>query len=169
MIPNIVHMILDKEEFTKKNYLSIISVNKINHPEKIYFYCYTEPFGEFWDKIKDIIIVKIIDKSINLQKILIKNLLQKGGIYLNANLICNQSYEKYLKHSCVLSFSSKKRNGISQLMIFTDSNSEFLKLWNIIERFYGNIDDVFTQIIFNRIIDLKKVYITNYEKIFIKK
>lgn len=165
MIPNIIHFCFDNkfsEGFSFTNCLSILSANSIHNPDKIYFYCYNVPYGEFWEKIKDLVNIQFINEEENIESILIKNLLEKGGVLISLDSITTNSYNKFLKHSCVLTFSDRSRTKISKSIIMSEPYSEFLKIWYIIHKFYnGQIYDIPTQLIYHKILDIKKVSIFN--------
>ena len=57
-IPNIIHFVFglkeQTEEFLFPYYLSVLSASKVNDPDKIYFYYHYEPYGYWWERLKNI-------------------------------------------------------------------------------------------------------------------
>lgn len=65
MIPNIIHFIFglkkQTDEFLFVYYVAILSAKLVNNPDKIYLYYHYPPFGEWWEKTKNLCeLVKII-------------------------------------------------------------------------------------------------------------
>ena len=65
-IPNIIHFIFglkpQNEEFLFIYYLSILSSYIVNKPSKIYFYYHYEPYGLWWDRLKEKIPIITFEK-----------------------------------------------------------------------------------------------------------
>lgn len=57
LIPNVFHFIFglkkQSEPFHLVHYLCIESCRKINKPDSIYFYYHYEPYGKYWELIKE--------------------------------------------------------------------------------------------------------------------
>ena len=64
MIPNICHFVFgfkeQKDEFLFCYYLAVYSAYIVNKPEKIIFYYHHEPYGDWWEKLKNIPVVELI-------------------------------------------------------------------------------------------------------------
>ncbi len=150
-IPNIIHfvyaLIPQTEEFHLYQYLAIESAIKINKPEKVYFYYSHEPYGYWWDKIKNSIILE----KINPPQIIYKNKLQhyahqadvvrlqklyeRGGIYLDIDTICINSFSNLLCYDFVMDkqFSYGSTNsepyGLCNAVLLSKKESSFCKRW----------------------------------------
>jgi hypothetical protein len=118
-IPNHFHFIFglkkQKEPFHLVYYLCIESCLQVNHPDKIYFYYHYEPYGKYWEKIKEKISPIQIDlcpyvsrykyKDRGVKKysyahhsdfIRIEKLCQQGGIYADIDTIFVNKIPEYL-------------------------------------------------------------------------
>ena len=64
-IPNIIHFIFglkpQKDEFLFIYYLSVLSAYIVNGPDKIYFYYHYEPYGKWWNRLKEKIPIIIFE------------------------------------------------------------------------------------------------------------
>ena len=108
-IPNIVHFIFglkeQNEEFKYVYYLSILSYLYYNKPKYSFFWYIYEPYGKYWDIIKNKLILIKIDENIIFKlndKIITKYahkadilrmeiLLKYGGVYLDIDTITYRS------------------------------------------------------------------------------
>ena len=148
-IPNILHFIYgfkeQNEEFELYKYLSIKSAHDLNKPDKIYFYYYNEPFGYWWNKIKEYLtLIKVIPPTeiygnklyhyahqadvIRLQK-----LIEHGGIYLDIDTICLKSFSDLLHYDFVMGRQTNCDNtdtyGLCNAVVLSAPNSEFAQKW----------------------------------------
>ena len=117
-IPNIIHFIYglkeQLDEFELYRYIAIKSAYEVNRPDKIYFYYYYEPHGYWWDKIKPLLTLEKINipTEIYNQKLYhyahqtdivrLEKLIERGGIYLDIDTICINSFKKLLKHDFII-------------------------------------------------------------------
>lgn len=124
------------------HYININSIRILNNPEKIYFYSDKIPEGEYWDKISPFVdfekvvppnsvferkLFHIAHKSDVLRMQILK---ERGGIYLDMDVICKKSFSPLLTHDFVMGKQGKWRNmGLCNGVILTNKDSEFLKLW----------------------------------------
>ena len=116
-IPNIIHFVFglkpQKDEFLFVYYLSILSAYIVNKPDNIFFYYYYEPYGEWWDRLKEkipVIIFERVELPTHIGKKEIKHfahkadwirmnkLYEKGGVYMDIDTISVQSYKSLLKN-----------------------------------------------------------------------
>ena len=147
-IPNIIHFVFglkpQKDEFLFVYYLSILSAYIVNKPDNIFFYYYYEPYGEWWDRLKEkipVIIFERVELQTHIGKKEIKHfahkadwirmnkLYEKGGVYMDIDTISVQSYKSLLKNNTVLGYEIKEDNLICNAVMMTTPQSPFFKLW----------------------------------------
>lgn len=148
MIPNIIFFIFgfkkQTEEFHFIYFMAILSAYLVNKPDKIYFYYHYEPFGKYWDKIKQYLELVKVNLPTHIGKKKIKSfahkadkvrmdiLYEKGGIYMDIDTISIRPYTHLLNNKCVLGFEyglNNKIEGICNAIMMTEPQSEFFKNW----------------------------------------
>jgi hypothetical protein len=143
-IPNIIHfcfgLIEQTEPFFFTYYLAILSAKLVNNPDKIYFYYHYEPYGKWWELIKQHIILEKIDvpthigskpvlKTANKADIVRMNkLYERGGVYFDIDTISIRPYAELLKYNCVLGWEVENERTCNAIM-FTEPNSKFFTIW----------------------------------------
>ena len=111
-IPNIIHFIFglipQEEEFHLYRYLSVKSAYEVNKPDIIYFYYHYEPYGEWWEKTKEIVKLEKVDLPDKIfgnhlnhyahkcDVIRLEKIIERGGIYLDIDTICVKSFSDLL-------------------------------------------------------------------------
>ncbi len=151
-IPNIFHFInIGPREFNLLHYLSIMSAYKQNNPSKIYIYCDTyQKNNIYWELLKNIVtIVKInppsFHKGIPLESyhykadiIRMEKLLEKGGIYMDLDVLSLKPLTCFLDNNIVLGAEMASDSettdineftSITNAVILTESNNKFIKDW----------------------------------------
>jgi mannosyltransferase OCH1-like enzyme len=148
-IPNIIHFVYglkeQTEEFDLYKYIAIKSAHDINNPDKIYFYYYYEPYGYWWNKIKQFIIAekinppeeiygnKIYHYAHQADIIRLQKLIERGGIYLDIDTICLKSFEDLLDNDFVMGSQTNSDNtkiyGLCNAVILCKPNSYFARKW----------------------------------------
>jgi len=147
-IPNIIHYIFGLEEQTQPfpfmYYLSILSNIKINKPHFIYFHYQYLPYGDWWDKIKDNLILNYISISTlfwkkkpilktahKADKIRMDMLYKYGGIYMDIDTISYSSYKKYLKHDFVIGIQEvqNEKTFYGNAILMSKPKSIYLLTW----------------------------------------
>ena len=137
-IPNIMHFIFglkpQNEEFLFIYYLSILSAYIVNSPEKIYFYYHYEPYGEWWNRLKEkipVIVFEKVELPTHIGKKEIKHfahkadwirmnkLYERGGVYMDIDTITVKNYKKLLKNNTVLGYEIKKDDLICNAIMMT--------------------------------------------------
>lgn len=145
MIPNIFHLIYFYKEnytFPLSHYININSIRILNNPDKIYFYSDKLPVGEYWEKISSFVeFIKVSPPDSVFNKRLyhiahksdvlrLQILMEKGGIYLDMDVICKKPFTPLLIHDFVIGKQGKWRNmGLCNGVIFSNKKSDFLKIW----------------------------------------
>lgn len=120
MIPNIVHFVFGLspdfggKPFSIMHYIAIRSAFVVNSPEKIYFHYQYEPDGEWWEKIKPLLTLNMIEVPTEIfgnplihtahmgDVVNLRMLYQYGGVYLDIDTICVQPYHHLLHHEIVM-------------------------------------------------------------------
>jgi len=121
MIPKIVHMVFGlSDDFGNKPFhlihnIAIKSAHNIIKPDKIFLYCKYEPENnKYWNEIKSIVeIVKVepvseifgnqIEHCAHKTDILrLEKLIEIGGIYLDCDTICINSFDNLLNNNFVM-------------------------------------------------------------------
>ena len=144
MIPNIIHFCFglqeQTEEFAFVYYLAILSAKFVNNPDKIYFYYHYEPYGEFWDKIKNSLVLERVDIPINIGDKLVRKtahkadivrmnkLIERGGVYMDIDTISIRPYNYLLDNKCVLGWE-RQGSFICNAIMLTEPDSDFFKIW----------------------------------------
>ena len=147
-IPNICHFIFGLKEQTNEfkfcYYLSVYSAFKINNPECIYFYYHHEPYGKWWEKLKEIKNIKFqivdIPTYIGKKKILktahkadvlrLIKLNEIGGIYLDIDTICVKNWNFIINNPDNNTIIGKEHTGgICNAIIMSKPNSTFIQTW----------------------------------------
>jgi mannosyltransferase OCH1-like enzyme len=148
-IPKIIHFIFgfkeQKEEFELYRYIAIKSAYDVNKPIKIYFYYYYEPYGYWWDKIKDILILEKIELPTEIYGneihhyahradiIRLQKLIEHGGIYLDMDTICLKSFDDLLDYDFVMgeqtNYDDTNIYGLCNAVMLSKPNSEFALKW----------------------------------------
>ncbi|KAK2145061.1 hypothetical protein LSH36_705g00029 [Paralvinella palmiformis] len=146
IIPNIVHYIWfsnlsEGKEFNFFNYLSILSVCKIQQPEEIIFHCDIIPTDRWWHKAwHDFPItvrhisprteifgsqIKYKEHTVDIARLEI--LLEHGGIYLDSNVIIARPLDPLRRYPAVI--SHEKTQKFNAGTVLAAQNSSFLRLW----------------------------------------
>lgn len=141
-IPNIIHFVYgfkeQTEEFELYKYIAIESAYHVNKPDKIYFYYWYEPYGQWWDKIKvrltllkTKIPTEIFGNPIKhyahaADIIRLQKLNELGGIYLDIDTICLKPFTDLLNNEFVMGLQSNY--GLCNATMLAKPNSRFGKL-----------------------------------------
>lgn len=145
MIPNqlhYVHLSRGGREWKLHHFLSVKSAYIRSGVEKIYLWVDDEPEGEWWDKTKELVIIKKIEppteifgKPITQQAhksdvIRLQVLLEYGGIYVDTDTIFVKSFKYLLSNKFVLGQQNIKGcEGFCPAVILSEKNSLFGQYW----------------------------------------
>ena len=148
-IPNIIHFVYgfkeQTEEFELYKYLAIKSALLINNPTKIYFHYKYEPFGYYWEKIKEFLTLEYVEPPAEIygnqlvhyahqsDVIRLQKLQKYGGIYLDIDTICLKSFEELRKYELVLGVQSNQNDteiyGICNAVMMCKPEHKFIIEW----------------------------------------
>ena len=142
---NICHFIFglkeQKHDFLFSYYISVYSVYLVNNPDTIYFYYHYEPYGIWYDKLKLIPNIKLIQIDVpthigskeikktshQTEWVKMNILYNMGGVYLDIDTICVKPWKHLLEENTVL--GKELPDGICNAIMFTEPKSKFFKLW----------------------------------------
>lgn len=152
MIPNILHFInIGPRPLSFLHFISIYSAYKLNNPDKIYVYCdHEQNTSKYYDILKDIVTFEFIDPPTEINGVKLDSyqykadiirmnkLIEKGGIYMDLDIISLKPLTKFLNYHVVLgselSDDPNTRNiqdfkSVSNAIILSEPNNEFMKEW----------------------------------------
>ena len=145
MIPNIIHFIFGlKSDFGGKgfsyiHYLAVVTAWKVNQPEKMFLHYAYEPSGEWWDKAKPYLTLNQVvpPKEIfgrplkhfahQADVLRLEMLMQHGGIYLDMDVVCINSFGPLLRKGFVM--GREPEAGLCNAVILASADAEFLRIW----------------------------------------
>lgn len=145
MIPNVIHFIFGLRAdfgsfpFSFVHYLAIKSAHECNPSAAIKFHYKYEPKGEWWEKSKEYLNLVKVDTPTEIfgnklshyahqtDILRLEILLREGGIYLDVDVICLNSFKPLLRHDCVM--GREGRYGLCNAVIMAKPGTKFLKTW----------------------------------------
>lgn len=120
MIPNLFHFVFGMaadfggKPFGLSHYLAIKSAAVINQPDAIYFHYEHEPSGEWWQKARPLLTLKLVTAPENVMGntlyhvahkadvVRLQALKEYGGIYLDLDTICVRPLHSLFHHSFII-------------------------------------------------------------------
>ena len=146
MIPKIVHMVFGLspnfggKPFQLIHNIAIKSAYDVIKPDKIFLYHKYEPENnKYWDDIKNIVeLVKIeppneifgntIEHCAHKTCVTrLKKLIDIGGIYLDCDTICINSFDNLLDNKFVM--AKQDDHGLCNAIMLSEKESQFAKIW----------------------------------------
>lgn len=145
MIPNVIHFIFGlREDFGGKPfsfiyYLAVKSAYECNKPRAIKFYYKHEPSGEWWGKTKPYLTLVKVEPPEQIfgnrlchvahqaDVLRLEILIREGGIYLDMDTLCLNSFSPLLSYGCVMGRQAGR--GLCNAVILAEPGSDFLKSW----------------------------------------
>ncbi|KAK2145062.1 hypothetical protein LSH36_705g01012 [Paralvinella palmiformis] len=145
-IPNVVHYIWfsntsKRREFNFVNYLSVLSVYKIQQPKEIIFHCDLIPTDRWWHKVWDDfpitiqrvntrteifgVPIKYIEHASDIVRLEI--LIEHGGIYLDCDVIVVRPLDPLRHYPAVIGHEGPPKFNAGTIL--AAPNSSFLRLW----------------------------------------
>ncbi len=119
-IPNILHFVFGLSERAEdrrlglSHFLAVKSARAVNEPERILFHCGQEPVGEWWEEIKKMVEVRVVEipRQIHGRPLVhfahksdiirLQVLREFGGIYLDLDTISIRSLAPFREHGFVI-------------------------------------------------------------------
>lgn len=160
-IPKIVHFICIKPmTFSFIHYLGVMSAKEHIKPTTIYLYYDSEQEDNiYWEIIKNHVTMEQITPPEKFRGIPVKfpqykadiirleKLLERGGIYLDIDVIVLKSFDSFLDHKCAIPGQpSASTQDITQLknvtnaIIIAEPQHEFIQHWyNVLDQHIGHI------------------------------
>mgnify|MGYP006405073233 FL=1 len=143
-IPNIFHFCYglkeQTEEFSIIYYLCIKSCIKVNRPEKIHFYYHHEPYGKYWDKIKEhltlikvkppteIFGIPVTHYAHQADIIRMQALIQYGGIYADIDTVFINPYPDHLFQKDFV-MGQQGNEGLCNALMMSSPKAYFPQKW----------------------------------------
>lgn len=170
-IPNNYHFIFglkpQTEPFHLAWYLCLRSCIEVNKPDRIFFHYHTEPYGEWWERIKPELELVYVDEesfiketdayhhneegrfieSQNLQYahqadfIRLRALLEHGGVYADIDtLFVKPCPVEFFSQPCVMGreTNTNEKETLCNALILAEPGSRFIERW--LERMYEVFD-----------------------------
>lgn len=149
-IPKIIHFICIKPmTFSLIHYLAVISAHEVHKPDKIYMYYDSEQDANiYWDAIKKYVTLEQITPPLlfgglpvtapqyKADIIRLEKLLERGGFYIDLDVLSLKSFDEFLDNDCVMSgrpseFTKDidKLGEMQNSIILTIPNNPFIKKW----------------------------------------
>jgi hypothetical protein len=151
-IPNKFHFIyglIGKEEISFPHYLSVYSAILVNKPIEVNFYYRHEPYGRWWDLIKEMPIKfhqvetpeyigkkKIKKRPHKADALRMDILCRDGGIYHDIDTICVKPYGDLLNNNVVLGEENPSKI-CNAIMLTKPRSSFFTEWWNKYESHFN--------------------------------
>ena len=148
MIPKILHYTFGMApDFGGKpwsliHHVCLASAVERIRPEKVLFYCQFEPSTPWWDLSRELLTVVKIEapkeifgrplKHVAHQSdvVRLQRLIADGGIYLDADVLVQRSFDDLLEHSTVLGREGEAGEfGVANAVILAEPNAPFLRRW----------------------------------------
>ena len=141
-IPNVIHFIFLQQRpapFAFVHYLAIKSAYDCNRPEAIKFHYNHEPTGEWWEKAKPYLTLVPVEPPTEIfgnklhhyahqaDVIRLEVLLREGGIYLDMDVVCINSFRPLLEHDCVM--GREGWHGLCNAVILARPGARFIEIW----------------------------------------
>jgi len=111
-------------------------------PEKVYFHFQFEPSGPWWDLSRDLVTLCKIEAPREIfgrplrhvahqsDVVRLQKLIEHGGIYLDADVLVQRSFDDLLNNSTVLGQEGENGElGMANAVILAEPNAPFLRRW----------------------------------------
>jgi len=161
-IPNIFHFVFglreQNEPFHLAYFLCLNSCLTVNRPDKVYLYYHHEPYGRYWDLIKDqLTLVKVdpislvsnfdyddkyIEKNFTYAHhsdfIRLEKLYEHGGVYADIDTIFVNPYPAHLFEKAYVlgredpiqcQKTGKQKDSLCNALIMSEPQGEFGRIW----------------------------------------
>jgi len=145
MIPDTIHFVFGMKKnfgelrFNYIHYLAVASAWKVHRPNEIIFHYRYEPSSKWWRRAKPFLTLNKVDPpnyvfgnpvehyAHKSDVVRMRQLKEKGGIYLDMDVITLNSFDELMENKAVLGLQENK-NLCNAVMLF-ESESKFLKEW----------------------------------------
>jgi len=150
-IPKNLHYIwftsegLGKKPWSLIHYVCVRSAIENIKPDEAYIYYDLEPKGVWWEKTLEILTpikikapteifgTKLLNLAHKADITRLEILIEKGGIYLDADVFVHKSFDDLLQNSVVMGAQANENGigiyGLANSIILSERNSSFLKKW----------------------------------------
>jgi hypothetical protein len=145
VIPNILHYCFNMapesgdKPWSLVHHVCVASAVERIKPEACFFYCGYEPVGQWWDLTRQMVTVVKIEPPRSIfgnpishpahraDVVRLERLIDKGGIYLDCDVLVHRDFGDLLSHSCVL--GSQGDRGLCNAVIIAESGAPFVRKW----------------------------------------
>ncbi|XP_066995833.1 uncharacterized protein [Anabrus simplex] len=142
VVPNVVHYIFFNKDVDFMAFLSILSVIKVQHPERLVIHCNCKSFsGRYWSSLKAIPSVELhylsqpthvygqvlssVYHATDVARIMV--LMEWGGIYVDSDVILIQCLDEFRHYEMALGWPHGQYIGTQILL--ARKGAQFLSLW----------------------------------------
>lgn len=144
-IPNEYHFVFGLvpdfggKPFSLIHYVAVAACRAVNRPDAIHFYYTHEPQGKWWDLARpyvdpihieppeDVFGTPLLRHEHMADVLRLQILQQRGGIYLDMDVICLRPFSPLLEHSVVM--GEECGVGLCNAVILASPGAPFLKRW----------------------------------------
>jgi len=111
-------------------------------PDRVYFHCQFEPTGPWWEQSRDLVTLSMIEAPREIfgrplthvahqsDVVRLQKLIAHGGIYLDADVLVQKSFDDLLDNSTVLGEEGEgAEHGMANAVILAEPNAPFLRRW----------------------------------------
>lgn len=150
MIPKVLHYIFGMspsaggKPWSLIHYVCLRSAIERIRPTNVFFYCEHEPTGPWWELTRGIVDVQRISApraifgnplmhyAHRADVVRLEKLLNKGGIYLDADVFVHTAFDDLLEHSTVLGKQVVDGTviGLCNAVILAEPHAPFLRRWH---------------------------------------
>lgn len=140
MIPKIIHFInIGSRPFTFIHFLAIYTAWKVNADATIYMHLTDEPLGKWWEKARPLCTLNQVERvesifgnpvsnPAHMADVIRLNMLEQyGGIYLDLDVVCINSFTPLLDKTFVM--GQEPDSGLCNAVILSDKSASFLHQW----------------------------------------
>ena len=148
MIPKILHFCFGMapdfggKEWGLSHFVSVSSAISKIRPSEAYIYYQYDPNNEWWAETKKLIDTVKITAPVSIfgnpvdhpahraDVVRLEKLKDKGGIYLDSDVVVHKSFDGLLNNKFVLGAEGRRSQwGTANAVILSESDSEFLNIW----------------------------------------
>ncbi len=142
-VPSVIPFIFfNPEQFSYLHYLAVKTAYEVNQPKKICFYCQQEAIDNlYWRRAMEYCDVELVRPVTEFHGHKVEHyqyqadilrlevLLERGGIYLDTDILCLNPLDELLDYPCVIGQEQADGSSLSNAVILAEPGSEFIDYW----------------------------------------